>query len=166
VPNPDGSMTAAERTVARSSGDGADPIVKFARETTRILKDGEDEFGAENFTRARLTVAQKLGAERFTKLCEKLVDRPDTAHRLLDHLGKSDGDLDRLVELPPERHGDLLRDLERDRLGVRHIPTTTAAMRKDDGYMSKADFNSPLSDMLSDAAWHANFDRHRRKLRK
>jgi hypothetical protein len=160
MPNADGSPTTEELTVARVRGGGGGD--EFLRRTTQILKDGNGEFGEENFSRACRSLAQKLGEAEFNHLSAELTKKGETAHRLLHHLAEDDGDLDRLRQLPPERRGDALRDLERDRLGYRHIAATSTQMRQGGGYASKSAFFSPMSDAMSDKEFEAHFHKYSR----
>jgi hypothetical protein len=156
MPNQDGSPTSEELAVARVRNMGTD----FLGETTKVLKAGNEEFGEENFTRARTKLQQKLGAEGFNYLTAQAVQKKGSAHRLIAHLADNENDLEKLQGLPPARHGDYLRDLERDRLGVSTVPG--GSVEKDSrGTPSKKSFFT-MMDGLSDEEFDRGYRAHSR----
>jgi hypothetical protein len=155
-PNADGTPTQEELIVARNR----DMSVGFHAETTKILKAGNDEFGEENFRRTRTTLQQKLGDAGFNYLTAQAAQKKGSAHRLLAHLAGNENDLEKLRGLAPERHGDLLRDLERDRLGVSTVPGGSVE-KNSRGVVSRKSFFT-MMDSLTDEEFDRGYSEHSR----
>jgi hypothetical protein len=165
MPLPDGSMTDAERAVAHArerqqSGDA------MARNYATAVKQGRDTYGSQ-FDEDVNHVAKKIGNERSFAFRDALVQSAENPAAVIRHLAENDDELDRLANLDPMRLHAAVTRLSDKVTPTRQTASTPAYLAKREaGYMAKKDFGSPLSDALTDSEWNANFDHHRRKLRK
>jgi hypothetical protein len=163
MPNPDGSATAAELTVARSRMLEAEGATQFTKLTHELKALGDREYGADDFGRASRVVAEKFG-QQFDEFTVQVMER-DNAHRLIHHLAANERELEQVKALPAHRRPTALANIESRWSGHGHLSTASQPawrQRAGHAYLSEQDFHSPASDALTEAEWQRNYERRRK----
>ncbi len=168
MPNADGSMTAAEATVAASrSGAASNPDQVHLHEVNEIVSLGRETYGHDQFDADSQVVADKLGVRtaEFMALARQF----DNPHKLVKHFADRPGELEALSKLPTARILTEISRIEARSAPYGHAVTRADPLWKSDaskgGRISNADWNRGVADSLTDAQFDREFNRRQAERR-
>jgi hypothetical protein len=161
MPNPDGSPTTEELTVAHVRGGAA--TNEHQRDVGEIIELGRATYGIDNFDADSQTFADKMGPR--TQEAMAVFRQFDNPHKLVKHFADRPAELEALSKLPTTRMMTEIARIEGRESPYGHAVTRSDPLWKSQakggkGLMNDADFTRS-ADAMSDA----DFDRQLRMRR-
>jgi hypothetical protein len=134
----------------------------FQRDAEKITELGRETFGAQVFDDAVSTVAGKLGPDGV-RVFTQIVSQFDQPHAVVKHLADNEGRLEALGKMPVPRVITEIARIESQMAPHGYTPTGNdpawKKLPRGGSRMSDSDWNSGLSDKLTDQQFHKEWDR-------